>query len=541
MKKISLKNFMTALFCLFMANSLSAQIVIDFESPATSTNYNGFGGAFVNIIANPDPSGINTSATVAELNETPGSLGFAGAFSNPIALPAIDFVTYATVCVKVWAPNTGDMLFKAEGQSAGATWEQLQPINVANTWVELCFDGTQPDAAGSGQNAIGRTFTVSTVFFDFNPPVPPAVLTTWYFDDILMKDLNPVLPPPPPSASAYCATQVTHFAGNPPSAIFLTIANIDATTMYVEIESVNGADPVDFLGVDGGSGANISGQNTSTPGKISRTLTWTNPPTNVILNVLWSQVSFGGNWQLSQAPIMVPFAATCPLPPPAPAPNPVYCQSIVSQLGNPAEIASQVLLSISKVNANSMKVEIESANNDPVDFLLVTGGSGASISAENTSVPGKISRILTWNNTPPSEVNLNVIWSKASFGGNWQLSSSDVTVDFDSKCSTAIPTMGEWAMFLFALIMLTMGVVFVLGMQTEVQMATTARVNVPVRFRRMPFDKVEFIKAMRHTLGLAVVGFAAIFLIWGEIVFADLIGMSLTIPVVAYLIHLLKK
>ncbi len=106
--------------------------------------------------------------------------------------------------------------------------------------------------------------------------------------------------------------------------------------------------------------------------------------------------------------------------------------------------------------------------------------------------------------------------------------------------TAAIPTMGEWAMFLFALIMITMGVVFVRGMQTEVGMAT-GQGAIPVKIRRFPFNKTNYFKAMKHAFGLALVGFAFIYFVWGEIVPADLVGMSLTIPVIAYLIHLFKK
>ncbi|MEO1262712.1 MAG: hypothetical protein AAFZ15_28150 [Bacteroidota bacterium] len=344
--------------------------------------------------------------------------------------------------------------------------------------------------------------------------------------------------PAGPPTSIYCETEVTHFAGDPPSAINLTIANIDANTMYVEIESAD-SDPVDFLQIDGAAGADISAVNASVPGKLSRTLTWAVAPSDVTLNVLWSKESFPGNWQLGAGNITVPFAATCPLSPPPPPPNPIFCNAYVQHLGIPTEVATAIFLTITNVDANTMKVEIESADADPVDFLLVTNGSGAVISAEDTSVPGKISRTLTWA-APPAEVTLNVLWSKVSFPGNWQVSPSDFQVDFATVCADAIPTMGEWAMFLFALIMLTIGVVFVMGMQAETSMATSQGA-VPVKIRRFPFDKANYLKALQHAFGLALVGFAFIYLVWGEIVPADFVGMALTIPVVAYLLHLFGK
>jgi len=115
------------------------------------------------------------------------------------------------------------------------------------------------------------------------------------------------------TTSDYCETEVFHFAGDPPSVIYLTITNVDATSMMVEIESADD-DPVDVLLVLGGSGATISDPNTSVPGKISRTLTWAaTPPTDVELNVLWSKESFPGNWALAPGgeSITVPFEANC--------------------------------------------------------------------------------------------------------------------------------------------------------------------------------------------------------------------------------------
>ncbi len=86
-----------------------------------------------------------------------------------------------------------------------------------------------------------------------------------------------------------------------------------------------------------------------------------------------------------------------------------------------------------------MLVEIESANDDPVDVLIVTGGSGATISDENTVIPGKISRTLTWASNPPDDVVLNVLWSKVSFPGNWMVIEGQLTVPFEASCGAIEP------------------------------------------------------------------------------------------------------
>ncbi len=111
-----------------------------------------------------------------------------------------------------------------------------------------------------------------------------------------------------------------------------------------------------------------------------------------------------------------------------------YCETEVFHFGNPAEVASAIYLTITNSGANSMFVEIASANEDPVDVLIVTGGSGATISEENFSVPGKISRTLTWASNPPANVIMNVLWSKVSSPGNWMLIEGEFTVPFEATC-----------------------------------------------------------------------------------------------------------
>jgi PKD repeat protein len=116
-----------------------------------------------------------------------------------------------------------------------------------------------------------------------------------------------------------------------------------------------------------------------------------------------------------------------------------YCETEVYHFGNPLEVASAIFLTITNSGANSMLVEIESANDDPVDLLIITGGSGATISGENTIIPGKISRTLNWASNPPVDVILNVLWSKVSFGGNWMLIEGQITVPFEASCGAIEP------------------------------------------------------------------------------------------------------
>ncbi len=639
------------LFNVLAVLGISAQtVIIDYESAGTSSNFSYFGngavGGSTTVIANPAPGGINTSANVGRFVKGANGEVWAGGAADPAT--SLNFTVHANACIKVWFAATGVLLFKAENPTngSGSTWERLLPVTTANTWVELCFDGTLPDQGGGNSGpAIGRNFTRAVLFFDFGTSFPADHI--YFFDDLRMTGTapppnvgnitfkvdmdgfanpfttvfvsgsfngwsqfgNPLSDPDMDNvweatvpnipfgqfeykfqvdgwaaeesltsgtpctvtnfgftnrfhnvvgnavlpvvcwgscgacgvAVTYCEALTTHFGipAEVASGIKLTIANVNATTMYVQIESTT-SDPVDLLIINGGSGAAISAPNTSVPGKISRTLTWATPPANVTLNVLWSKLTFGGNWQLSTSNITVPFAATCPFPPPpgAGAP-PSFCLTPVFHFGNPAEVPSAAILTISNISPTMWIVEISSANADPVDLLLVVGAAGATISPPNTSVPGKITRTLTWVNAP-ANVNLNVLWSKVSFPGNWQLSQADITLPFTTTCAASIPTMGEWGLFLFGLIILAIGAVTVVNVQAKVQLAGTEGTVASASWS-LPFNKANYFKSMKHAFGLALVGFAVIYVGWGEIVPADLFGMGFSVLIVSYLIHLLYK
>ena len=120
------------------------------------------------------------------------------------------------------------------------------------------------------------------------------------------------------------------------------------------------------------------------------------------------------------------------------SPSP-YCNTQVFHFGNPAEVLSSVYLTMEKAGPNSFQVIVESATTDPVDDLIIPGGSGAAISAIDTPAVGQLRRILSWTTTPPDTINMNVLWSKGTFPGNWQLSTMNFDIAFDISCSSVPP------------------------------------------------------------------------------------------------------
>ena len=57
----------------------------------------------------------------------------------------------------------------------------------------------------------------------------------------------------------------------------------------------------------------------------------------------------------------------------------------------------------------------------------------------------------------------------------------------------------------------------------------------------IPFDKDLYKEAMKTSVMLGLVGWVVLYLIFGELTNADIYGMLISIPIFAYLLHLLKQ
>lgn len=105
---------------------------------------------------------------------------------------------------------------------------------------------------------------------------------------------------------------------------------------------------------------------------------------------------------------------------------------------------------------------------------------------------------------------------------------------------SAIPTMGEWALFFFALMMLTLGLVYAYNYQTQLALVTAKGKKVQTSSFSIPFDKKAFLDVVPVSLLLVLVGFGFIQLVWGEIIVDDIVGMILVLPLINYLGHFWK-
>lgn len=121
------------------------------------------------IIGNPDASGINVSANVAQWDRTNWAQ-----WDNVYAELSgkIDFSTGTTFSLKVYSPITCDVLFKLEDKINGAVYtERLLSVTSTNQWVQLDFD-----FSGEASDTYDKVvFFIDFATFNEN---------TFYFDDI---------------------------------------------------------------------------------------------------------------------------------------------------------------------------------------------------------------------------------------------------------------------------------------------------------------------------------------------------------------------
>ncbi len=149
------------------------------ELPITLENqlptFGDFNGSSTQAIANPDASGANTSATVAE-NTVPANAAFAGV--NFGLDTNIDIATQKGFTMTVWSPvaNT-PVLLKLENATTGVNAERAATTTTTGAWETLSFDFS---AEGD------LTFESVTIFMNFNV-LDPAT-QAYYWDNLEQVD-----------------------------------------------------------------------------------------------------------------------------------------------------------------------------------------------------------------------------------------------------------------------------------------------------------------------------------------------------------------
>jgi len=146
---------------------------IGFEASLTY-NFEGFEGADSEIVANPDPSGINPTATVMRTTKTAGAQFFAGTFID-LDVP-IDFSSSQKLRIKTWSPKSGiPVRVRLENADNSVGLELDANTTTTNEWEELEWDFSSQDTSAD--------FVRIVIFFEFIEDLAGDG-STYYFDDI---------------------------------------------------------------------------------------------------------------------------------------------------------------------------------------------------------------------------------------------------------------------------------------------------------------------------------------------------------------------
>ncbi|MFK8037438.1 MAG: T9SS type A sorting domain-containing protein [Crocinitomicaceae bacterium] len=142
-----MKNFTLSLFVLVLNFAVAQNVPIDFESVGnganwTWTTFENDANPTLQIIANPDPTGANTSATVAQFTALQAGQPWAGCESMHGAdLGSFTFdATNSTVKIMVWKTVISDVGIKFVEPASGSLGELKIANTVTNQWEELVFD-----------------------------------------------------------------------------------------------------------------------------------------------------------------------------------------------------------------------------------------------------------------------------------------------------------------------------------------------------------------------------------------------------------------
>jgi hypothetical protein len=152
---------------------ITSTTIDTFEGDIATYEFNNFDGGVSTVVANPDATGINTSAQVVKMEKFAGQPWGGSTVLNltPFALPADSSFT-----LKVWSMRAVDVLLKLEGGPVG----EKTVTHGGLGWEELSFDFAGIE--GAGTNGITFIFDNGTA----GDAAGDADKWTFYYDDIVL-------------------------------------------------------------------------------------------------------------------------------------------------------------------------------------------------------------------------------------------------------------------------------------------------------------------------------------------------------------------
>ena len=144
----------------------------DFEDECDPVAFEDFGGGATSVIDNPDPSGINRTPRVVQMQKFDGEV-FGGS-SVPLSSP-VDWSQGTSFTMRAWAARAVDVLFKLEGLEQ----ERTVVHDGGSRWQETCFEF---EGFTEGNDATGLTIIFDLVVVGKAATDPEK--WTFYFDGI---------------------------------------------------------------------------------------------------------------------------------------------------------------------------------------------------------------------------------------------------------------------------------------------------------------------------------------------------------------------
>lgn len=192
--------YLTLVFAFFSIGANSQALFIDFENSIGTSDFTDFDGGVATVIANPQSSGTNTSATAAQIVRNGGQI-WAG---SKILLPTnLDFSLLNSISMQVYtsAPIGTVVKFKLEGM--GAT-DRDAITTVTNQWETLTWDFT----------ATPNSFNTLVFMFDYGNVGDGSLNSTFLFDDIVQFSAGTQMDLPVDFESSTVNYVTTDFGGN---------------------------------------------------------------------------------------------------------------------------------------------------------------------------------------------------------------------------------------------------------------------------------------------------------------------------------------
>ena len=425
-----------------------AFIPITFDQPNTIYDVTAFSGASFTIVENPDESGTNDKASnVGQLINS--GAAFEGLFID-LGMP-LNLSAQKSVRMNFWSETGVDVLLKLE-QGTGADVETTA-THGGSGWEELVFTfNTDASFTRFTLFADGPGTSAGTFYLDdieqIETPTPPfdsGLLTNGDFEAGVSPWIGNGANVATDGGNSYNQVNVTA-AGNPFDVNLSQVVAITQGTNYIltfEASSDRARTMLAGIGLNEAPFTNTAPSvNLTTDtqtftlqlaandfgGANSRVLFDMGAEEGVVVidNVSLvvggdgSDTNGGGGGGGDASP---------------------FCNTPIQAFGGDA--GSDILLSVFNVDSETMRIEIESADSDPVDLLVLPAGlwnpiPGISMSPAEVS-PGLWAAEFFFPGGAPENVEFFIEWSKVSFAGNWRSTAPGEldTVPFNATCDTS--------------------------------------------------------------------------------------------------------